>query len=376
MANVPAGMLRMMSLKCLGPVSAAICLLALAGAASAQAPAAPPAATPLSGANTAVPPLPKAEDVARKVEAEKRGIWTFVNENDFYSRGNTDRHYSNGLRLSYMSADGGAPQRFYDISPEVPLFSANAARRLGFSIGHNLYTPEDKTRAIPDPRDRPYAAFLYAGFAMQSELPNRLDTIELDIGVIGPAAMGEGIQNHWHGAIGVNEAEGWDYQLKNEPGIALIYERKWRYEQPIPLWSGLGVDFIPHVTASLGNVFTYAGFGGIVRLGDDLGVDFGPPRIRPALPGSGSFRPGDGFAWYLFAGAEARAVARDITLDGNTFTNSRSVEKNILVGDFQLGLAVVFENLRISYTQVLRTKEFEDQRRPDLFGSLSISARF
>lgn len=366
----------MTSLKNLGPVSAAVCAMILAGSALAQTPVVPPSAAPLPGAGTPVPPLPKAETVAKKVEAEKRGIWTFVNENDFYSRGNTDKHYSNGLRFGYMSADGGAPQRFYDISPEVPLFSANAARRLGFSIGHNLYTPEDKTRANPDLRDRPYAAFLYAGFAMQSELPNRLDTIELDIGVVGPAAMGEAVQNNWHGAIGVNEAKGWDYQLKNEPGIALIYERKWRYAQPIPIWDGLGIDFIPHVTASLGNVFTYGGFGGIVRLGDDLGVDFGPPRIRPALPGSGSFRPVDSFAWYLFAGAEARAVARDITLDGNTFTNSRSVDKNILVGDFQLGLAVVFESIRVSYTQVLRTKEFQDQRRPDFFGSLSISARF
>ena len=81
--------------------------------------------------------------------------------------------------------------------------------------------------------------------------------------------------------------------------------------------------------------------GGLtLRLGEDLQRDFGPPRVRPALAGSGMFRPTGQFSWYVFGGAEGRVVARDIFLDGNTFRDSLSVDKKRFVADFQVGLVV------------------------------------
>lgn len=68
----------------------------------------------------------------------------------------------------------------------------------------------------------------------------------------------------------------------------------------------------------------------MLRLGQRLPLDYGPPRIQPSLPGSGFFvPPQDRFGWYLFAGVEGRAVARNIFLDGNTFRDSRSVDKEL-----------------------------------------------
>ena len=94
------------------------------------------------------------------------------------------------------------------------------------------------------------------------------------------------------------------------------------------------------------------------------------------MPGTASFRPEDSFAWYFFVGAEGRAVARDIFLDGNNFRESPSIDSKPWVTDFQAGLAVLFQRVRVSYTQIIRTPEFEGQQRPDFFGSLSLSARF
>ena len=98
--------------------------------------------------------------------------------------------------------------------------------------------------------------------------------------------------------------------------------------------------------ASLGNIWTGANVGLTVRLGQDLSVDFGPPHIRPNLSGPGSFDSARPFAWYLFAGAEGRLVARNIFLDGNTVADSHSVTKERLVGDFPVGLAVVIDRVR------------------------------
>jgi hypothetical protein len=87
------------------------------------------------------------------------------------------------------------------------------------------------------------------------------------------------------------------------------------------------------------------------------------------------FVPRKDFGWYLFTGAEGRAVARNIFLDGNTFRDSRSVEKKLFVGDLQFGIAFTWSNVRLSYTHVLRTREFKIQDERDDFGALSLSIR-
>ena len=72
----------------------------------------------------------------------------------------------------------------------------------------------------------------------------------------------------------------------------------------------------------------------------------------------------------------AAFVARNIFLDGNTFSDSHSVDKKLLVGSATAGLAVAWKGARIALTHVWRTKEFDGQDQPDRFGSLSVSVRF
>lgn len=121
---------------------------------------------------------------------------------------------------------------------------------------------------------------------------------------------------------------------------------------------------------------TFAGAGTILRLGQGLDVDYGPPLIRPSLSGLAAVEKRPDLAWYVFAGIQGRAVARDIFLDGNTFASSHSVDKKLLVGDAQLGLAVIYRGVRLAVTQVYRTREFDGQRQADRFGAISLSANF
>jgi hypothetical protein len=204
---------------------------------------------------------------------------------------------------------------------------------------------------------------------------NRYDKLELEMGMVGPSSLAEDVQTFWHSLLGLHVPEGWDNQLDNEPGLVLYYEqaRSFEYDDVI---AGLDFDIIPNFGGSIGNVLTHAAAGLIVRLGSELDKDFGPPRIRPSLPGGAYFSPGRGRNWYVFAGLQGRAVIRNIFLDGNTFSDSQSVDKRILVGDLQAGLTVIIDRLRFSYTQIFRTREFEGQDRGDIFGSLSLSCHF
>ena len=154
-----------------------------------------------------------------------RGTWSAVIENDKFISG-TDRDYTTGTHFSYLSAPGQLPNWADELAAKIPLLAGEGKRRIGYNIGQSLFTPEDTEATALIRDDRPYAAWLYAGVALLSEKPNTLDTLELDVGVVGPLAFGEQVQNNFHRLIGSPESNGWDNQLDNEPGVLLIYERK------------------------------------------------------------------------------------------------------------------------------------------------------
>ena len=301
-------------------------------------------------------------------------------ENDFFG-GGTDRHFTHGTRIECLTG----PQKWIaQGADKLPWFSSEKAfghsdeplkGRAAFSLGQSIFTPENTAAAQVVPEDRPYAGWLYVGFGLvANQGTRRYDKLELEIGMVGPYSFAKEVQTFWHSLFGLQIPRGWDNQLKTELGAVLYYEQARRYDRRVVI--GLEADIIPHFGGSLGNVFTNAAGGIVFRLGSKLDDDFGPPRIRPNLPGGVFFRPGKGFNWYLFAGLEGRAVLRNIFLDGNTFTDSHRVDKKYLVGDAQAGVVMQWNRFRIAYTQIFRTKEFKGQERGDIFGSFSLSYHF
>ena len=79
---------------------------------------------------------------------------------------------------------------------------------------------------------------------------------------------------------------------------------------------------------------------------------------------------------YVFARVDGRAVAHNIFLDGNTFGDSPSADRKVLVGDVSVGASVNYRNTKLTYALVYRTKEFEAQKEAQLFGSISINVPF
>lgn len=303
-------------------------------------------------------------------------------ENDFFG-GRTDRHYTHGTRLSCLS---DSLQWFETLADQLPWFSLEEAKATGkgpleararVTLGQNIYTPENLSTTTLIEEDRPYAGWLYLGFGLVGNQGNhRYDKIELEIGMVGPASGAEDIQTSWHRRFGFQRPNGWHHQLKNEPGINLYYEQARRYAPYSFGDSGLKGQLTPHFGFALGNVFTYAAGGLTARIGNRLEQDFGPPRIRPSLAGSGLYRYSSDFSWYLFAGLEGRAVARNIFLDGNSFRDSHSVDRRAWVGDLQAGLVVQYKRLRVAYTQIFRSREYHGQDHPDRYGALNLSWRF
>jgi hypothetical protein len=170
----------------------------------------------------------------------------------------------------------------------------------------------------------------------------------------------------------IQTPNGWDHQLKNEPGLAVAFERKWLLN-PVD-FERFGYSVISHMGGAVGNVYTYVNTGTELRLGWNIPDNFGVSLIRPA--GSTRLEIGRDFSAFIFGAVNVRAVARDIFLDGNTFTDSHSVDKNYLVADFAGGLAASYRSVIVTWTQVLRSKEFKGQENSHSFGAIAISYSF
>lgn len=310
------------------------------------------------------------------------GIFTLVAENDIL-RG-TDKHFTHGTRLSYYS--GLIREDWLSRVAEVlPFFRHRPEQswRTNLAVGHNIYTPADITIAAFQPEERPYAGYLYLGLGLVRADPGdgqrsgQIDSFELQLGVVGPLAQAREVQTWWHANVSnPPRPMGWDHELGNEPTLNLYWDRQWRHLLGRKAASGNGgfaADLVPHAGLALGNVDTHLGGGATLRLGTGLSNDNGPPRIRPSLPGAGYFRRIDGWSGYLFIGGEARLVGRNIFLDGNTFRDSHSVGRRILVLDAQYGLVLTRRSVKLAITNIIRSREFSGQQRPDRFTALSLS---
>ncbi|MEQ8348496.1 MAG: lipid A deacylase LpxR family protein [Sneathiellaceae bacterium] len=324
-------------------------------------------------------PVAAAPDAPKPVAKESyrdhdKGTLAFIWENDIFA--GTDQNYTNGLRLSYVSPPvDGAQDWHRAIAGALLGAGSDEEVRYGIAAGQSIYTPSDIEASQPLPDQHPYAGWLYGEYSLFAQGADHLRMAALQIGMVGPTAGAETVQNNVHARIGSPKAEGWDNQLHDELAFAVLFEQRERAWLSRRLL-GPELDLTPHWGASLGTLRTQAVAGLTVRFGEDLRNDYGPPRVRPALGGSGFFEAVDGFRWYLFAGVEGRAVAHNIFLDGNTFQDSASVTRKPLVADFQGGLVLTYGATQMAYTFVTRSREFDTQTEPQMFGSVSLSVKF
>lgn len=315
--------------------------------------------------------------------ADSTSVVTISEENDLFTPERTDNHYTQGLKISLFSGEVGFSNLVETLNRGLPAVGLNVdASRVGWVIlGQQIYTPGQLALRDPDPLDRPYAGWLYSGVFFQrassplDRLPV-LESFEVNLGMVGPASLAAQSQKTVHRwDTSSTFPRGWDHQLRNEPGLVLKYARLWRVA--VNDESSRYVDLVPRVGAAVGNVLTAAGAGATLRVGYELPQDFGLPLNDSFVPATAAFEaPPPRWGFYLFGGLGGRAVARNIFLDGNSFRDGPSVEKNLFVADLSYGVVLAFgRNFSLSYTHVTRTEEFKGQKGQDVFGSITGTVR-
>jgi hypothetical protein len=330
-------------------------------------------------------------------EPDRVYMFYFENDVDALSRKGDDRFYTNGVRLAVGWEDCYVPKLLrggdrgkLGFRLQLPFTGGDGERlckaregegeadsgefrfNVGAHIAQNMYTPEDILNPLPQPRDRPYGAWLYLGLGLNLVSEAQAHALEIDLGMVGPSAQGEAVQDFIHlNVTDSPEAQGWDHQIQDEPALLLLYTGRWRLAE-LNYRERKVFDLIPSWGGALGNVFTYGKVGAMGRLGWNLPNDFGPPGILPALASPGSERPPRWDA-YLFASAEGRAVAHNIFLDGSTFRDGPSVDREDFVTDLEIGFSVRWRAYRLTYRQVRRSPEFTLQVEKQTFGAVNLT---
>lgn len=301
-------------------------------------------------------------EIAKVDDAAKRfsSVALFV-ENDFRF---SDRYYTSGLKFTYTDpdCDWWASALQYKL---LSLFAVSKDSQLWqtASIGNEMYVPFDISLPNPPLNDRPYAGWTYVSSGAHIANKNSLDSLTVSLGIIGPQSYSGDLQKAYHSIIDADRPMGWGYQIKNEPGIIIAYNHSQRfYTQKIAeIFSG---DFIGALGANLGNVSTQGRVKALFRLGFNLPNSFEVNRIERASGQTIEYVEKDSADWhlYLYWGATAMFIGYDITLDGNTFADSRYVSRKWLVGESNLGISARYEQFELNLNWIVRTEEFNNQR--------------
>jgi hypothetical protein len=302
----------------------------------------------------------------------------FYIENDTRKIGGpgSDQAYSNGFKYSYIFAEDKIPRWSQSPFPEFQKLDPDFEKskfNYGISFAQQIYTPNNThtTEYIRD--DRPYAAWLYFGFAFSFHSDEVGNFFELDLGTVGPSALGKEVQNDFHDLIGDEHALGWKNGLHDEPTVQTFYQQRYRALD----WQNL--DFYTYYGGALGNVQIGAHAGAMIRVGENLPNDFGPSR--PSASDGDSFvsptmQRRNTTSLYSFVGARGNAIARNIFLDGNTYQKSPHVTKYPFTFETEFGFGTQVHQWAFIWRFVTRSPEFQERSRFNSFASINITYLF
>lgn len=293
--------------------------------------------------------------------------------------GGQDEGYTNGLVVTAASPNLvdftedpclPAAARFVNHAVAWALPTRGDARTMSFAFAQGIFTPSDGERTDLIEDDRPYAAALVATFGYHVRKGDRLDSTLVKLGWVGPSARGEQVQHAVHRITGSDEFNGWSNQLHDEAVFQL--QKEWTQRWTL----GRRSDAFAHWGGSVGTITSNLVGGVQWRYGAHLPDDFGSlplwaagDNVGPELgPRVGT----DGWRGHVFVGADVRAVFNSISLDGNTWRDSHSVERRPYVGEIGYGFQVHKGKWKFALARYHRTHEFEGQKRRPVFGSFTI----
>ncbi|HET6990624.1 MAG TPA: lipid A deacylase LpxR family protein [Bacteroidia bacterium] len=266
-----------------------------------------------------------------------------IYENDLFT--NTDYYYTGGTFVEF-----DLPCLRKDpLSKALVKLPHGRNESYGISINNLGFSPRSIKSDSILLGDRPFSATLYLGLnrvSCNTQKKIRLNS-ELDLGVIGPSALGYQEQKFIHTHTNNPIPHGWEFQIRND--VYINYS--------VRLEKGLVAvkrffDFTGYGFANAGTIYNNAGIGLTTRIG----------RMNNYFQAPGFSKR---FQCWIFARGEGKLVAHDATLEGGFF-NTRSIyvipPENIKHSTFSFSAGIVFayKKIHLEFYDTALTPEFKD----------------
>ena len=308
---------------------------------------------------------------------------SFVFENDLFA--GTDQHYTNGLRLEWLSEpleenqsnfSNTYTELLYTGVNALPLFELDTHRKYnaGMSVYQMMYTPKEINTTAPNYNDIPYAGHLMFSFFLFEHDEDVYDEYKLQLGIVGPASGAEAVQKGIHRLTDSTAPMGWDTQLGTHLTLGVAYDhgrRLWERE----LFWGLHSDIIGNYGGQLGNFITALYTKMDLRIGHNY-----PKNFNTYFPGSISDsallslqHSRRGLGW---------SATGSMSLDGVGYfyiTDSDSrydLDRAFLHGGYIFSFSLYYEDLVLSVTKQSRVATSNIAEHTLEYGAISLQWRY
>jgi lipid A 3-O-deacylase len=288
-------------------------------------------------------------------------------DNDSYLAQGSDRYYTDGLFIYY--------RRAMDVHNSADSSLVN--KILGFEIGQKIFNPQSGSVPGPQYVDRPFAGYLYVGSTLNLLFKNESNLkLGANLGIVGPASGAEAVQTFVHKNFGFYTPEGWQYQIKNNIELNLSAQ----YNRLIARDGWADVSLASYV--NLGNGFTGAGAGPLIRLGV-FNQLYNSESTQSTASKNGSLKPLNSHEIFFYYKPQVNYVAYDATIQGGLFdkhTDPTSLEitlnKEPFVFSQQFGIELTTKRFIFDVAAIFHTKDVKQMEQSHQWGSVTGIYRF
>jgi hypothetical protein len=294
---------------------------------------------------------------------EYKNEFGFTSDNDAYLWYGQDRYYTNGLFIYFRRA---VDQQKLKGSVEKITYEVSA--------GQKMFNPLSGYRPDPTTHDRPFAGYLFGGLGTSLFYKNEsLLKFGLQLGTVGPDALGEEAQDLLHRIVGFYEVQGWDYQIANN----FAANAHVQFAKLLHRSENNSVDFTFDSYANLGTTYNGAGAGVVFRAGA-INQLFNTAYYHSAIGNNSKTAKLKNKEFYFYAKPQLNYVAYDATVQGGLFNDSSPVTFGTKPFVFAQTIGVNYSSPRftIDYSLMFRSREIKSSARPHQYGSISMYYRF
>ncbi len=296
----------------------------------------------------------------------------FSLDNDFFV--GMDRHYTNGLKIGWLSdaqqaADGCALATGLCALPGIS--GADKKQAWSLSLQQIMVTPENISRSVPDYSDLPYVGFTHVEWGLYSWDDQVLTGYGLRLGVVGEDSGAKQSQIVIHQLIGSDEPKGWDHQLGQDiiGGVYFLQSHHVLHHQTAPAYAwdmhlAYGVDLNNFIASAKAGVFISFGHHHTLR----FLPDFTGLSNSAAMVGRVEGKDEDG--WSIFAGlfGEYQAYSYVVEEAPSAYYH---LQAEPWLGNLMLGFSHRWEKLQLIFTLRGSNSLIKQDKAPLSFGNLT-----